>query len=189
MISSWEPGSLMWLLSKPSLSVVPLHMAYALPGPCCSCTAIMLEPTKKIHTSLSVHASATAGDTFVMSGGFHHLEPDYACNSCCNSKRQLQSSMCLHILQHNQSLMSPCVYGFGSAVHVQPCLRPCNKVPCVSASSCVCNVCPHLPNTPPEVVQSLVLPVCISHLRSRRKLRPCKHTLHAAMQHSSPDQQ
>ena len=26
MISSWEPGSLMWLLSKPSLSVVALHM-------------------------------------------------------------------------------------------------------------------------------------------------------------------
>ena len=87
MISSWEPGSLMWLLSKPSPSVVPLHMAYALPGPCCSCTAIMLDPTKKMHTSLSVHASATAGDTLSCQGGFHQLEPDHACNPCLKPRR------------------------------------------------------------------------------------------------------
>lgn len=35
-------------------------------------------------------------------------------------------------------------YGLGSAAHEKPCLRPCNEMPCISASSCVCNMCLHL---------------------------------------------
>ncbi len=35
-------------------------------------------------------------------------------------------------------------YRLGSAAHEKPCLTPCNEMPCISASSYVCNMCLHL---------------------------------------------
>ena len=52
--------------------------------------------------------------------------------------------MCLHILQHKQSLMPACLHCWCSGVHAQPCLRSRNKMPCISVGSWVCNMCLYL---------------------------------------------